>query len=170
MMKERLPGFLLAHLFPDSIVDVGDKINSPKPETNNPQQKTYLGNYEKKIVVLVNDAGNMYLSDDDLNFLSGILTACKLNLAHIALLNCNTKPVNFEYLKKELNPSYLLSFGITALQIELPFAMPDYQLQDYNKCKILTAPSLNELNRPTPSAKEEKSKLWKSLKKMFDIE
>jgi hypothetical protein len=72
-------------------------------------------------------------------------------------------------LKNDLQAEFLISFGITALQIELPFTMPDYQVQDYNKCKIVTAPSLHELKQPTEIAKAEKTKLWKSLKNMFDL-
>ena len=119
--------------------------------------------------MLVNDLDNIYLSEDNLKFLTGILSACKLNLAHIALINFNNNPLNFSNLKKDLQPESLILFGVTALQIELPFTMPDYQVQEYNKCHILTAPSLTELNQQTPTAKTEKAKLWKSLQKMFNL-
>ena len=179
-MKEKLPDFILAGLFTDSLVLVGEEsrnsfIEKELPTENiiaevSKSQKIYLGNYEKKIVVLVNDAANIYVDDDSLNFLTGILNACKLNLAHIALINFDKNALDFNHLKKELSPAYLLLFGINALQIQMPFTMPDYQVQDYNNCKILIAPSLTDLNKPTDKAKAEKTKLWKSLKKMFDIE
>src|SRR5262249_12184979 len=101
MMKEQLPDFLLADLFTNSIIYIGDDIKKKRPKEDDLPQKSYLGNYGKKIIVLVNDAENVYLDDDNLNFLSGILNACKLNLAHIALLNFNRKPISFEFLKKE---------------------------------------------------------------------
>lgn len=179
-MKEKLPDFILAGLFADSLVMVGDesKPNLVQKELSieniptevSKAQKIYLGNYEKKIIVLVNDAANIYVDDESLNFLTGILNACKLNLAHIALINFDKNALYFNHLKKAMLPSFLLLFGVDALQIQLPFTMPDYQVQDYNNCKILIAPQLAELNKPNDKAKAEKAKLWKSLKKMFDLE
>ena len=177
-MKEQLPAFVLAELFGDDLVYTGEKFDSlnakkdvPKTEKKEPSSplKKYLGNNERKIVVLVNDDKNMYLGDEDLEFLSGILNACKLNLAHIALVNFNNTPLNFIELKEQLQPQYLLSFGIDALQIQLPFAMPDYQVQQYDNCKIVTAPPLTALNNKTQLAKAEKTKLWKSLQNIFNL-
>jgi len=178
-MKEQLPAFVMAELFGDDLVYTGEKFDlantkkevpkTEKKETLSPLKK-YLGNYERKIVVLVNDEKNMYVSDENLEFLSGILNACKLNLAHIALLNVNNTPLNFIELKEQLQPQYLLAFGIDALQIQLPFAMPDYQVQQYNNCAIVTAPAFQMLNNKTQEAKTEKTKLWKSLQKIFNLE
>lgn len=178
-MPEQLPGFILAGLFNNSIVvtDEDSKQLIPKKQTpplnkeaTSAKQKKYLGNYDKKIVVLVNDENNTYLSDENLNFLTGVLNACKLNLAHIALMNFNTEAVDFNQLKKDMQPEYLILFGINSLQIQLPFTMPDYQVQSYSNSMILTAPALDVLNIADAKAKDEKTKLWKSLKKMFNIE
>jgi hypothetical protein len=178
-MKEQLPAFVLAELFGDNLVYTGEKfdlVNTKKEvlKTENkaasPTLKKYLGNNERKIAVLVNDDKNMYLSDENLEFLSVILNACQLNLSHIALVNFNNTPLNFIELKEQLQPQYLLSFGIEALQIQLPFAMPDYQVQQYNNCTIVTAPAFQVLNNKTQNAKAEKMKLWKSLQKIFNLE
>ena len=85
-------------------------------------------------------------------------------------VNFNKNDLKFAALKKELKPEYLLAFGITALQIELPFTMPDYQIQQYSNCKILIAPALTDLNNASAKAVAEKKKLWSSLKNMFSIE
>jgi hypothetical protein len=170
-MKEQLPAFILAELFSNSLVDTGDIVFKPaqaKEEVQKPKN-WYLGNNERKFVVLVNDENNIYLNEENLDFLTGILNACKLNLAHIALINFHNHAVNFQRLKKELQCEFLLSFGVKALQIELPFAMPDYQVQQYNNCQIITAPALAELNKQTAQAKTEKTKLWGSLKRMLNI-
>ena len=140
---------------------VEEKVNKPA--------KWYLGNNEKKFVVLVNDAGNVYLNDEHLQFLTGVLNACKINLAQIALINLHNHPVNFQRLKQDLQPVFIVAFGINALQMELPFSMPDYQVQQYSNCTILTAPALNELNQTTAAAKTEKTKLWNCLKKMLNL-
>jgi hypothetical protein len=170
-VKEKLPDFVLAELYNKSLVFVDDGSKQKKVvEDFKETKKLYLGNYEKKIIVLVNDAENIYLSDGSLRFLSGILNACKLNLAHIAVINFNNNALSFSELKKQLQPEFLLSFGITALQIELPFTMPDYQVQLYDNCCIVTAPALTALNSEINDAVTEKKKLWKSLQKMFSLE
>ena len=170
-VKEKLPDFVLAELYNKSLVFVDDASKQKEVvEDFKEPKKLYLGNYEKKIIVLVSDAENIYLSDESLHFLSGILNACKLNLAHIAVINFNNNALSFSELKKQLQPVFLLSFGITALQIELPFTMPDYQVQLYDNCHIVTAPSLTVLNSETSGAITEKKKLWKSLQKMFSLE
>lgn len=140
---------------------VEEKVNKPA--------KWYLGNYEKKFVVLVNDNSNVYLSDENLQFLTGVLNACKMNLAHIALINLHNHPINFQQLKQNLQPVFIVAFGINALQMELPFSMPDYQVQQYSSCSILTAPELNTLNQTNVAAKTEKTKLWNCLKKMLNL-
>ncbi len=178
-MEEILPGFVVAQIFDDVLVDIGDitksKSDAGKKESETAESvpvkpsKNFLGNYEKKIIVLVDDADNVYLDENNLTFLSGILNACKLNVGHIALMNFHQHAVEFNQLKKEMQPQYLIAFGVDALQIQLPFAMPQYQVQDYNNCKILTAPSLTVLNQQTGKAKEEKTKLWKSLQNMFNL-
>ncbi len=177
-MQEQLPAFVLSELFSNSLVYTDEKIThtiskeniSPSPKKETVTKKIYLGNYEKEIIVLVTDEASTYLSDEVLEFLTGILGACKLNLADIALINFNKNPLDFNYLKKEMKPVYLLLFGVNAIQIQLPFAMPDYQVQQYDNCKIVSAPSLQQLNETTPEIKAEKTKLWKSLQKMFNIE
>ena len=178
-MKEQLPAFVLSELFSNSLVYTGEKIINDLPKENIissakkeglSTKRNYLGNYQKEVIVLVNDENNTYLSDDALEFLTGILGACKLNLADIALINFNKTSVDFTQLKKEMKPGYLLLFGINAVQVQLPFAMPDYQVQQYDNCRIVSAPGLQLLNQSTPEIKAEKTKLWKSLQKMFSIE
>ena len=142
---------------------------APVEEKVNKPAKWYLGNYEKKFVVLVNDENNVYVNDENLQFLTGVLNACKMNLAHIALINLHNHPINFQQLKQGLQPVFIVAFGINALQMELPFSMPDYQVQQYSNCSILTAPGLNELNQTTAAAKAEKTKLWNCLKKMLNL-
>jgi hypothetical protein len=177
LMKEQLPAFVLAELFSKSLVYTGEnfEVQSNKKEPSRkeliaiPNKKNYLGNYEKRIVVLVEDEKNMHLDDESLQFLSGILNACKLNIAHIALINFNKNKIEFNQLKKDMQPEYLILFGINTLQIELPFAMPNYKVQFFDNCNILIAPSLIELNKTGEHAKAQKTQLWKSLKNMFNI-
>ncbi len=68
-ITEQLPDFVLAELYNKSLVFVSDGAKQKTAQEGFKQsQKLYLGNYEKKIIVLVNDAENIYLSDENLNF------------------------------------------------------------------------------------------------------
>jgi len=170
-MKEQLPGFVLAELFSKSLVIAEDSTQHKLIQKHTQRSENwFLGNYEKKIIVLTNDTENSYADDPGLQFLNGILAACKLDLAHIALINLNRHSVTYSQLKKEMRPQFLLLFGVSATQIELPFVMPEYKVQDYDHCSILIAPALQTLNRDSEEVKKEKSKLWHSLKKMFNLE
>jgi len=169
-MKEQLNNFALAELYSKSLVLTDDlQPRLPVQENETTSKNAFLGKYEKKIIVAVNDSRNVYLDDESLQFLTGILNACKLNLAHIALINFHHEPTTFAKLKKQMQPQYLLMFGVTPVQIELPFIMPDYKVQSFDNCYFLTAPALTALNQNSEESKKEKGKLWISLKKMFDI-
>ena len=172
---EQLPGFVLADLYGKSLVVLDDETKQSSPQKSTQknietkQEKKFLGNYEKPVVVLVSDAENIFMDDENLQFLSGILNACKLNLAQIALINFHNYEAKFTDLKKEMKPKFLILFGVTALQIEMPFTLPDYQVQSYDNSKIMVAPNLKLMNNNSAEAKAEKTKLWKSLKNMFGL-
>ena len=169
-MKEQLSNFVLAELYSKSLVITGETAPARSDLDNNEKSKNwFLGSYEKKIMVGVNDPENLYVDDDSLQFLTGILNACKLNLAHIALVNFHQQPLSYQELKKQMQPQFLLLFGVTPVQIELPFIMPDYKVQSFDNCLILTAPPLQILNKDSEEGKKEKAKLWNCLKKMFDL-
>jgi hypothetical protein len=169
-MNEQLPDFVLAELFSKSLVITDDRIQHKSIQNNATEpQNLFLGSYEKKIIILVNDKNNLHLGDAELQFISRILAPCNLNLAHVAVINFHRHKVSFRQLKKEMQPQSVLMFGVTALQIELPFAMPDYQVQQYDNCSILTASALQVLNKNSEAVKTEKEKLWKSLRTMFNL-
>ena len=80
----QLGPFLVQHLYKHSIVDL-DTIK--KNGMFDVPQIPFLGKNENGILVLVNEAYNAFLPDADLQLLTGILTACNLSLADIALVN-----------------------------------------------------------------------------------
>lgn len=129
----------------------------------------YLGDNRKKITIVVNEDEAKYLKDDSFQFLSAILGACKLNMGDVAIVNYENSPLTYTQLKEKLSPSYLLLFDITAKQVQLSFTVPFYQVQKYDGCQFLLAPSLEKMLGTGQDAKLEKSKLWLCLKKMFEI-
>ena len=127
---------------------------------------SFLGNNQKKIAILVNSEAAIYLPDDELNFLLGILTACKLSMADIALVNLAKNPdMVYPALSEQLKAEKVFLFGLNAARIELPLQFPHYQVQQFNNQVYLSSLSLSELQ----ANKEEKMKLWNCLKIIFSI-
>ncbi|OYY17054.1 MAG: hypothetical protein B7Y69_11125, partial [Sphingobacteriia bacterium 35-40-8] len=136
------------------------------PET--PKQ-WFLGNNGKHITVMVKEDTVPYINDKHLQFLSNVLSACKLNLDDIALVNYKNYPLGFEDLKTKSNPKIVLAFDLSPKDLKLPFTIPVYQVQDYAQCKFLFAPSLSKMEGDTVESKAEKTKLWMSLKTLFGL-
>ena len=133
------------------------------------EKASFLGNNGKNIVILVSDPASVHLNDEALQFLSAILGACKLNLGDVAIINAHHNNINYDYLKSQMQPKQLLLFGIDTRLVQLPFVVPQYQVQAYDKCQFLLAPPLSAMLGDSQNAKLEKSKLWLSLKKIFGL-
>jgi hypothetical protein len=160
----QLPGEILQNLYRRSLYDL--EPESAATETVQSTEIGFLGNNQKKITLLVNAPGTLYLPDEDLNFLMGILTACKLSMADVALINISKNPgLEYAGITNQLGAEKIFLFAVTPGSIGLPLAFPNYQVQKFNNQVYLSAVSLNELQKN----KEEKMKLWTSLKNIFSL-
>lgn len=170
----RLPEHVIAALYKDDLV-VTDSIKktAPKPAPSKkevmPEKPLYLGNNLQHILILVNDASAVHVDDESLNFLSNIIQACKKNLGDVAIVNLAHHPLNYTALKEKLSPKHVLLFDISPTSIQLPFTVPNYQIQQFDHCQFLFASAIQNMIANTQDAKLEKSKLWLSLKKMFNL-
>jgi hypothetical protein len=186
----KLPNFTLVDFFKDNLVIVNDVAEVPKIQVTKASQplateaaiapaikkeplplpkKWFLGDNQKHIVILVNDIEAVYLRDEWLQFLSNILGACKLNLGDVAIVNHANNPMLFTDFQQHLAPQHFILFDVPTQNIQLPFTVPFYQLQQFGNTKFLLAPSLALMQGNTEAVKMEKSRLWLSLKKMFNI-
>lgn len=169
----QLPDFVISDLYKNQLVVIEDSVAETKlpkkEELTIPAKPEFLGNNRKSICILVKDAQAVYLNDQSLQFLSAILTACKLNLGDVAIINFSRTPLHYSSLKEWLTPKYMLVFDIGATTLQMPFDLPIYQVQSYDKCSFLFVPALEQMTSDTREAKIEKSKLWLSLKTMFNI-
>ncbi len=157
------PG-LIQQLYGKSLYDV----EAGKTENNTTDKSgiSFLGDNQKKIIILVSSEASIYLPDDELNFLLGILTACRLTMADIALINVlkNNKFI-YSDLTEQLKAEKVFLFGLQNELLELPLAFPQYQIQKYGSQVYLSAASLADLQKE----KDEKMKLWNCLKKVFEL-
>lgn len=170
-----LPPFLIASLYKRSLVIVPNAgiPLQPDPKPHTPIEpkpvQWYLGENKKKVTIVVNQQATAYLTDEQFALLTGILKACKLNMADVAIVNLAHAHKNFLQLNQSLDTRYLLLFDVTTAAIQLPFSIPLYQLQAYDQCQILQAASLQSMLGDDAASRDEKMKLWNALRKMFAL-
>lgn len=125
-----------------------------------------LGGNQKNIMIVVKDDKVTYLTDEDLEFLTNILKACKLSLDDVAIVNTNNNPgEGYKEYMKYLNSKIVLLFGVDPVSFDLPVNFPEFQVQSLSSTKFLYSPTLNECR----TDKLLKSKLWVSLQRIFGL-
>ncbi len=135
-------------------------VKKPVPAPEIPLK--YLGNNEKKVVVMVNSPGNTYLSDKELVFLTKILEACRLIISDVAIVNMANPQNAGADVQAILSPAALICFGTDeSATLYAPAIVNDIQ--------VVHAPLLKSMVTDTPEAKQMKGKLWVALKQMFGL-
>jgi len=159
-----LPKNTVNAFYKKNLVGSKETQKSVKPST----MKVFstLGNNDKNILILVNENDSMYLADAEFQFLTGILTACKLTMNDVAILNIQkNNSVNYMNVRESLNPDFIIMFDVSPDNFSLPLNFPFYQIQQYNQQIYLTAPKLSFIAHD----KSEKLKLWNALRQIFRI-
>jgi DNA polymerase III psi subunit len=160
----QLPSFVLQELFKNSLIDL-KKEEIPLEKTISKEFST-LGNNRRHILILVKSDETLYLPDEELNFLMGILAACNLTMEDVAIMNIKkNKLVTYKTITNELKSEKVFLFGVSPDEIALPIDFPNYQIQQYNNQVYLTSPTLSKFQ----DNKVEKTKLWNCLKQIFAI-
>ncbi|MBS1666030.1 MAG: hypothetical protein JST58_01495 [Bacteroidetes bacterium] len=157
----------LVGLYKNVLVASPQKVQDSELATN--KKYKFLGK-NKKSVLLVNDCKDaVFVSEKELNFISKLLEACKMNLEDIAIVNKASEDINITELKNQLAPKTIIFFGVAPTDIKLPIHFPMFKLQEYDGCVYLSAPNLEELDQNTNEGKILKSKLWVCLKQLFGL-
>ena len=144
------------------------KVEATIPvKPSEPAAYKILGNNKQQITVVVNSPNDVFVPEGDLQFLTKMLGACKLNMADVAIVNHATAAVAIERVKLQLQPRYVLLFGVEPGAIQLPISFPPFKEQPYAGTTYLFTPALSELNLETEDAKVLKRKLWDCLKRIF---
>jgi len=139
---------------------------APAVNTGSPAYKI-LGNNKQQIAVVVNAPNDVFVPEAELQFLTKMLGACKLNMADVAIVNHATADVAIDRLKQQLQPRFVLLFGVEPATIQLPISFPAFKEQAYAGTTYLFTPALDQLNLETENAKVQKRQLWDCLKRMF---
>lgn len=175
----------LAGLYKNHLVETGDSSPAPgktagsvelpvapviMPATVTSSAKSEpvkcLGSNERKVLLLVNHPDVVFLPDEELKFLTGILAACKLSLADVALVNLGMNPgIGYKELLAQFGSTSVLFFGSEPSAISLPMAFPAFQLQAFNGTTYHWCPDLHQMENDRAL----KTQLWNNLKKLFTI-
>ncbi len=169
-----LPSGILGHLVKEVVV-LQESVAEPSPafpeqtKVSTDHSYNYLGQYQKKICILVNYSDQKYIAEPSLELLGKMLSACQLNLADVAILNHAHENVHYEKLRQQLHPEIVILFGITSDQIALPLQFSLYRSQSFNEVQYLQAPAIDTMLTDTIESKQQKSALWAALKQLFKI-
>lgn len=160
------PGFIIADLYKNHLV-TGNK--PPGPVQEEKQGIKFLGNNKKHVTILVQYPDTVFLSEKNLQFITKMLEACRMNIGEVAIINHARTAVTISELKNQLAPKSLILFGIEPMMIKLPLSFPQFKTQAYDGCTFLYSPPIEELDQATGESKLLKSKLWICLQKLFEI-
>ena len=102
-----LPGFIVAGLYKDSLVSGTEK---KVIAASAPAGYRFLGDNRKKITLIVDSPGDVFLPDRHLSFITKILEACKVNIGDVAIVNHASTPVIVVGIKKTIATGNPYSF------------------------------------------------------------
>ncbi|RYZ27735.1 MAG: hypothetical protein EOO10_11820 [Chitinophagaceae bacterium] len=155
-----LPSQLLADLYKNVLVQGSASAVPVKVDV------AFLGKNEKNILIVVNKDDAPFLPDNELSFLTNVLSACQLGLADVAIVNWNKlKEKNVEDIFEQLQSREVLLFNIDPSMFGLPEEVQSYSVNKMGSHQVVVAPSLSEIEKN----KEAKKQLWLALKQLFGI-
>lgn len=167
--KIALNNVLVADLYKNVLIadtDKKEKKSQDSLSTVLESDVKFLGNNKKNILILVAYNNYLHLPDNDLTFLGNILTACKLSLDDVAIVNKNNcTTFTYKEFVEKLNAEKILLIGIEPVTLDLPISFPQFQIQAFSNVSYLSAPTLSEIEKD----KKIKVSFWNALKRLFDI-
>lgn len=125
-----------------------------------------LGDFTKGVLILINEPTQAFLSDDDLAFLTGILSACQLNLAEVGILNLNNVPgIQARDLQQTYHPKAWWFFGPEPIQLGMTDINTGTTKNRFEGAPVFASLPLRQLAQE-PGAKKV---LWTQLKAHYGM-
>ncbi|PUZ24828.1 hypothetical protein DCC81_10890 [Chitinophaga parva] len=125
----------------------------------------FLGDNQKKIVLLISNANEVYLNDALFHLLTNILNACKLGMQDVALVNLHAYPgATFTALQQAVPMQYCIFFGVDPATLALQ-GVERYQVSQAGHTSLLYSHDLAVIAED----KVMKGRLWNSLKQLLGI-
>ncbi len=150
----RLTSELIATLYPEALVAEND---------------AFLGTNLRSISFLVYCPDHDFLPEVQLVFINKMLSACKLEMNDIVILNIARLNLSFEELKVQFQPRIIFLWGIRPAFFSLDSALPDFNITVQDGISIIPVLSPELMCIEGPAGHELKSRLWICLKKLFNL-
>lgn len=168
----KLPASVVADFYHSLLINSDETtVSQPvtevtKKQPDNNANWKFLGENKKNVLIVVYYSDVVHLPDNDLIFLTGILDACKLSLADVAIININDQTEStYKDFVTFFKSKIVLLFAVEPDSFGLPMSFPAFQIQPFSGSSFLFSPSLQELEKD----KVLKSKLWVCLKRLFNL-
>lgn len=159
-----LSPYLHKSFFRNKLIDLCESI--PTDVKQAADETVFLGENNKHHVFVVDEKAFKFLAEKDLHFFLQLIEACKFTLQDIALLNKNTQPaLTYKEINNKMDAKTVVCFGLSTIDLDLPFSIPNYQVQKFENTAYLIAPDLAALY-DNPS---EKKMLWGALQKIYNL-
>jgi hypothetical protein len=155
-----LPFQLIADLYQNVLVQDNARVMPVKKDV------AFLGKNEKNILIIVNNNDAPFLPDNELSFLTNVLSACQLGLTDVAIVNWQNKAEkDFETVTEQLKSKSVMLFDTDPSEFGLSNNIQPYTVTRTESHQFAVAPSLSEIEMN----KEAKKQLWMALKQLFGI-
>jgi hypothetical protein len=171
----RLTSELIAALYPESLVagtepaPVKENVRIPKPVAVKTAAYPFMGENNHSICFLANYPEEDFLPAEQLVFLKKMLTACKLGLNDIALLNIAHIKIDLAELRAQLHPRTIFLWGIPPVSVGLKSGLPDFNISVFDGVSVIPVLSPDLMSGNRPEGTEFKQRLWICLKKLFTL-
>ena len=171
----RLSSELIAALYPESLIAgnepafVKENVRISKPVADKTPAYPFLGENSRSICFLANYPDEDFLPVEQLVFLQKMLTACKLSLNDIALLNIAHIVFDLAELRIQLQPRTIFLWGIPPMSVGLKSGLPDFTISMIDGISVVPVLSPDLMSGNHPEGTEFKQRLWICLKKLFTL-
>ena len=161
-----LPPLLIVDLYRKTFVEIDEVKTNHQDSSDENDEWKFLGENLKNISIIVNYKDATHLYDKQLEFLVTMLSACKLSLEDVSIININNYPdKKYKELTGYFKSKIIFLFDVDPVSFGLPVRFPHFQVQQFSMSTFLFLPTLKEIQNDEVL----KSKLWVCLRRIFEI-
>jgi hypothetical protein len=153
----------------DQIRLSAELIKTLYPETLVGGNAFFLGKNLKRIIFLVYCPEFDFLPEGQIVFLNKLLSACKLSLDDIAVINTAHIPITLDDLRQQLQPTTIFLWGVRPGLLSLSTDLPDFAISTIDGISVIQVPTPDILIGNDSAGQDLKQRLWTCLKKLFSL-
>jgi len=109
------------------------------------------------------------MPEESLHFLRKMLSACKLSLNDIALINIFRHPISLEALKIQFSPEIIFLWGCMPESFNALKDLQDMHIRIHDHISVIPVFEADKMSGDEQEAIDLKRSLWISLKKIFTL-